>query len=105
MSKKYTDLQNNFPDSEDTHDNMQHLNTSTKKKPDRNYTMDQANNITRANENLVHNPSLALSVFNADKYNKLRDAIVSVERFFYDDVKLYIGDKHEQYESIDGGAY
>ena len=105
MSKTYTDLQNNFPDSVDTLDKMQDLNTSTKTMADRYYSMVEANNITSANEYLVQNPSLALSVFNADKYNKLRDAIVSVERFFYDEVKLYIGDKHEQYESIDGGAY
>jgi hypothetical protein len=105
LSKTYTDLQNNFPDSVDTLDKMQDLNTSTKTMADRYYSMVEANNITGANEYLVQNPSLALSVFNADKYNKLRDAIVSVERFFYDEVKLYIGDKHEQYESIDGGAY
>lgn len=105
MSKKYTDLQNNFPDSVDTFDKMQDLNTSTKTMADRYYSMVEANNIAGANEYLVQNPSLSLSVFNADKYNKLRDAIVSVERFFHDDVKLYIGDKHEQYESIDGGAY
>lgn len=105
MSTTYTDLQNNFPDAVDTIDRMQDLNTNTKAMADKYYSMVEANNITGANEYLVQNPSLALSVFNADKFNKLRDSIVSVERFFLDDVKQYIGDKHEQYESIDGGSY
>lgn len=62
MSKTYTDLQNNFPDSVDTLDKMQDLNTSTKTMADRYYSMVEANNITGANEYLVQNPSLALSV-------------------------------------------
>ena len=105
MSKTYTDLQNNFPDSVDTIDKMQDLTTTTKPMADRYYELVEANNIAGANEYLVQNPSLALSVFNADKYNKLRDSVVAVERFFFDEVKQYIGDKHEEYESIDGGAY
>lgn len=105
MSRTYTDLQNNFPESVDTIDKMQDLTTTTKPMADRYYQMVEANNIAGANEYLVQNPSLALSVFNADKYNKLRDSVVSVERFFFDEVKQYIGDKHEEYESIDGGAY
>ena len=50
MSKTYTDLQNNFPDSVDTLDKMQDLNTSTKTMADRYYSMVEANNITGANE-------------------------------------------------------
>ena len=105
MSKTYTDLQNSFPDTIDTIDKMQDLNSNTKTLADQYYAMVNANNIVGANQFLVQNPTLALSIFNADKYNVLRDSIVSVQRFFFDDVKQYIGDKHEEYESIDGGAY
>ena len=45
MSKTYTDLQNNFPDTIDTIDKMQDLNSNTKTLADQYYAMVNANNI------------------------------------------------------------
>lgn len=106
MNSKYTDLSNSFPAAVDTIDKMQDLTITTKKKADKYYEYINANNITGANDYLgkSENSDLLLSVFNADKFNTLRDMIISIERFFLDDIGVYLGELHDK-ESIDGGAY
>lgn len=106
MNSKYTDLSNNFPAAVDTIDKMQDLTITTKKKADKYYEYINANNITGANDYLgkSENSDLLLSIFNADKFNTLRDMIISIERFFLDDIGVYLGELHDK-ESIDGGAY
>nr|DAT54484.1 MAG TPA: hypothetical protein [Caudoviricetes sp.] len=106
MNSKYTDLSNSFPAAVDTIDKMQDLTITTKKKADKYYEYINANNITGANDYLgkSENSDLLLSVFNADKFNMLRDMIISIERFFLDDIGVYLGELHDK-ESIDGGAY
>jgi hypothetical protein len=106
MNSKYTDLSNNFPAAVDTIDKMQDLTITTKKKADKYYEYINANNITGANDYLgkSENSDLLLSVFNADKFNTMRDMIISIERFFLDDIGVYLGELHDK-ESIDGGAY
>ena len=106
MNSKYTDLSNSFPAAVDTIDKMQDLTITTKKKADKYYEYINANNITGANDYLgkSENSDLLLSVFNADKFNMLRDMIISIVRFFLDDIGVYLGELHDK-ESIDGGAY
>lgn len=106
MNSKYTDLSNSFPAAVDTIDKMQDLTITTKKKADKYYEYINANNITGANDYLgkSENSDLLLSVFNADKFNTMRDMIISIERFFLDDIGVYLGELHDK-ESIDGGAY
>ena len=106
MNSKYTDLSNNFPAAVDTIDKMQDLTITTKKKADKYYEYINANNITGANDYLgkSENSDLLLSVINADKFNTMRDMIISIERFFLDDIGVYLGELHDK-ESIDGGAY
>ena len=106
MNSKYTDLSNSFPAAVDTIDKMQDLTITTKKKADKYYEYINANNITGANDYLgkSENSDLLLSVFNADKFNMLRDMIISIERFFLDEIGVYLGELHDK-ESIDGGAY
>nr|DAH22492.1 MAG TPA: hypothetical protein [Caudoviricetes sp.] len=106
MNSKYTDLSNSFPAAVDTIDKMQDLTITTKKKADKYYEYINANNITGANDYLgkSENSDLLLSVFNAEKFNMLRDMIISIERFFLDDIGVYLGELHDK-ESIDGGAY
>ena len=106
MSKKYTDLTSNFPDAVDTIDKMQDLTTATKGKADTYYSYIEANNITGANSYLGRgeNSDLRLSVFNAEKYNALRDSIVATQRVFRDSIDSYLGDLHDL-ESVDGVVY
>lgn len=98
MNSKYTDLSNSFPAAVDTIDKMQDLTITTKKKADKYYEYINANNITGANDYLgkSENSDLLLSVFNADKFNMLRDMIISIERFFLDDIGVYLGELHDK---------
>ena len=101
------DLNTTFPNEIDNIDKMQDLTISTKKKADKYYELINANNITGANEYLAKNENadLRLSVFNAEKFNNLRDMILAVQVFFKYEVGVYLGQVVDDKESIDGGAY
>ena len=104
MSVKYPDLDCNFPESVDNIDKMQDLTTVTKPLADQYYAMVEAGQISEANTFLAKNPSLVYSIFNASKFNKLRDSMIAVQRMFRDDIDEYLGELHDL-ESIDGGVY
>lgn len=104
MSKTYPDLDCNFPESIDNIDKMQDLTVTTKQLADQYYSLMNAGKITEANEFLASNQKLVYSIFNAAKFNKLRDSIISVQRMFVEDIDEYLGNLHDL-ESIDGGIY
>lgn len=104
MSAKYPDLDCNFPESVDNIDKMQDLTTTTKPLADQYYTLINAGQIQEANTFLQNNPRLVYAIFNAAKFNKLRDSVIAVQRMFVEDIDDYLGDLHDL-ESIDGGAY
>lgn len=96
-----------FPDAIDNIDKMQDLTITTKKKADKYYEYINANNITDANDYLgkTENSDLRLSVYNAEKYNNLRDMILAVQIFFKYQVGVYLGNLIDDKENVDGGAY
>ena len=49
-------------------------------------------NTARAAELLESNPQLANAIFNADKYNWMRDAIIATQRYYLNDVQAMIRD-------------
>lgn len=49
-----------------------------------------AGKIDEANAIVESNPDLINTIMNADKWNKLRDAIIAIERFFLEDVETFI---------------
>lgn len=104
MSKTYPDLDCNFPESIDNIDKMQDLTISTKQMADQYYSLMNAGKISEANSYLSSNPKLVYSIFNAAKFNKLRDSIIAVQRMFVEDIDDYLGSLHDL-ESIDGGNY
>lgn len=104
MSKRYSDLDCNFPESVDNIDKMQDLTVFTKPMADEYYQLVNAGKIQEANEYLANNAQLTYSIFNAVKFNKLRDSIIAVQRMFVDDINEYLGELHDL-ESIDGGTY
>lgn len=81
MNAKYTDLENTFPAEVDNIDKMSDLTIRTKPIADHYYSLMAANKVTDANTYLEQNLELLKSMFNADKYNKMRDAMVSLERY------------------------
>ena len=48
---------------------------------------------------------MRLSVYDADKFNKLRDMILATQIFFKYQVGVYLGQMIDDKETIDGGAY
>lgn len=90
MNSTYPDLENNFPSSIDNIDKMSDLTTQTKPLADKYFEYMEAGNIDAANSYMQQYPSLAASIFNAKKFNALRDAIISVQRMFKNDIDSYI---------------
>lgn len=80
----------NFPDKEDNWARMSDI-TSTLASVALQYNqlwesgqLDQANNL------LQSYPSLKNCIFNADKWNKMRDSIIAIERYYLNDVQTMI---------------
>lgn len=104
MSVRYPDLDCNFPDSVDNIDKMQDLTTATKSLADQYYALVSAGKMQEASTFLINNSRLSYSIFNAEKFNKLRDSNIAMQRFFIDDINEYLAQLHDK-ESIDGGMY
>lgn len=104
MSVRYPDLDCNFPESVDNIDKMQDLTITTKPLADQYYALVNAGKIEEANTFLENNSRLSYSIFNAAKFNKLRDSSIAMQRLFVEDINKYLGELHDL-ESIDGGMY
>lgn len=88
---KYDDLPlTNFPDSEDTWVRMQDITLNLITVALQYNALWESGDISGANKILENNPGLINTIFNADKWNKLRDAIISLERFYLNDVQTFI---------------
>ena len=90
MNQIYTDLENNFPTEIDNIDKMQDVDILTKKLVDQYYGYINSGDFTTAAQLVENNPSLKASIFNADKFNMIRDMIISMQRFYKDDVRNYL---------------
>ena len=88
---KYEDTPlTNFPDAEDNWARMSDV-TATLLSAALQYNEYWENGeIDAANDLLDANPNLKNTIFNADKWNKLRDAIIAVERYYLNDVQDFI---------------
>lgn len=94
---KYNDLPlTNFPDTEDTWARMQDITVNLITVAQQYNALWESGDVTGANTLLENNPGLINAIFNADKWNKLRDAIISLERFYLNDVQTFI-DRVAQY--------
>lgn len=58
-----------------------------------------AGDFTTASTILNANPQLNGKIFNANDYNIIRDAILALERFYTNDISLYISEKQDQWET------
>lgn len=88
---KYNDLPlTNFPDTEDTWARMQDITVNLITVAQQYNALWESGDVTGANTLLENNPGLINTIFNADKWNKLRDAIISMERFYLNDVQTFI---------------
>nr|DAU99644.1 MAG TPA: hypothetical protein [Bacteriophage sp.] len=88
---QYTDLpRSNMPSAVDNINEMVDISADLLVAKNQFYDYVQANDLANAAQVLVDNPELEKSVFNADKFNTLRDAIVALERLFLSDIEKYI---------------
>ena len=91
MSTTYTDLtETKFPNAVDDLSRMSDLASSDLVLVNQYYTYYNAGNLTAAAQLLADNPTLVSKLFNAAKFNILRDALIALERFYLSDVQTYI---------------
>lgn len=80
----------NFPDAEDNWARMSDVTATLLSAALQYNTLWEEGKIDEANDLLDANPALKNTIFNADKWNKLRDAIIAVERYYLNDVQDFI---------------
>lgn len=91
MSKTYTDLtETQFPDKVDDLTRMSDLTTSDLTLVNQYYTYYNAGNLAAAAQLLIDNPTLMNKIFNAAKFNILRDALIALQRYYKSDVQSFI---------------
>lgn len=91
MSSLYPDLTHtNFPESVDHHEDMVDVSLSLKSLVDQYYTLYNAGDFAGIVTLLANNPTLDRALFNAEKYNKLKDTVEAQGRFYKDDVQSYL---------------
>jgi len=90
LSLKYPDLENNFPDSIDNFDKFLDPTISVLGAIDQYYTLFDAGDLAGATAVLEANPTLKQMIINADNLNKLRDGIVSLQRYYMNDIQQYL---------------
>lgn len=84
MSTTYTDLtETAFPDGSDNLSRMRDVAISDLTLLEQYETYIAAGNFTEAAALIAANESLAQIIMNAEKYNKLSDAVVAIERTFH----------------------
>lgn len=91
MSTLYPDYDNKFP-SEGVDDFEKFIDPDIASIQAINlyYQYFDAGNISSANSVLENNPQLKRMIINAENLNKLRDAIMSIEQFYLDDIQQYL---------------
>lgn len=80
----------NFPDAEDNWARMSDITATLLPVALQYNTLWENGQIDEANALLDANPNLLNTIFNADKWNKLRDAVIAIERYYLNDVQEFI---------------
>lgn len=82
LSVLYPDLENNFPDSIDNFDKFLDPTLSTLTAINQYYALFDIGDLAGATAILDANPLLKQMIINADNLNKLRDGILSLQRYY-----------------------
>ena len=105
INLKYNDLPlTNFPESEDNWARMSDLSASLLAVAKQYENLYGAGDITSANNLLNQYPDLKDALFTPERWNELRDAIISLERFFLTDVDAMITHVTQATIGIDNNA-
>ena len=76
------EYQSDFPDMIDTFGRMSDIEAGDLALLQEYYRLFNAGNLTAAKQLLINNPQLDAKFMNADKWNRLRDAIIAVQKHF-----------------------
>ena len=88
---KYSDLpRSNMPLAKDDIDEMQDLSQELVELKDEFYSYIEEGDLASAADLIENHPEFDACVFNADKFNSLRDPIIALQRLFLDDIENYI---------------
>lgn len=89
-SEVYEDLPlTNFPVSEDNWSRMTDVNLILMPLVKKYNEYSTAGNLSACNKLIADNPDLLDCFFNADKWNKMRDAVLALERFYLEDIQEF----------------
>lgn len=86
----YNDLSNLFPSAIDNMDKFRDPDPASVPIINQYYTYFNAGNLASADALLEANPQLKLMLLGAENMNGLRDGVISVQRFFFDEVQQYL---------------
>lgn len=92
MNQRYNDLENKFPIEVDDFARYSDPNLAAMQYINQYYALYNAGDYAGANDILESYPQLKTMIVNAANMNKQRDAIISVQRFFFDEVQEYLVD-------------
>ena len=90
ISTLYPDLENNFPTDIDDFEKFIDPDINSLQAINQYNQYFQAGNLEAANGVLEDNPTLQRMIINAQNMNMLRDGLISVERYYLDDVQQYL---------------
>jgi hypothetical protein len=90
MNQIYNDLENKFPVEVDDFPRFSDPDLTAIGYINQYYTLYNAGDVAGATAILDSYPQLKTMIFNASNMNKERDAIISVQRFFFDEVQTYL---------------
>ena len=90
MSTLYSDLQNKFPAEVDDFAKFTDPSISQVSLINQYYAYMEAGNVSAAAQILEQNPALKTSILNAERLNMMRDGLISLERFYLNDVQQYL---------------
>lgn len=99
MSSLYPDLGNNFPESIDNFDKFVDPDIASIQAINQYCIKFDAGDIVGAKKVLNDNPRLKYMIINADNLNKIRDGLISLQRYYLNDVQQYLVNivKHKGY--------
>ena len=90
MSSLYPDLENKFPEQVDNFEKFIDPDIASLQIINMYYQYFDAGQLTEANQLLTQNPQLKRMILNAESLNQVRDGLISVERYYLNDVQKYL---------------
>lgn len=90
MSTLYPDLENKFPIEIDNFEKFVDPDIASIQAINQYYQYFDAGDLENANNILANNPQLKRMILNAESLNQIRDGLISIERYYLNDIQQYL---------------